>query len=144
MLNKTRTVLGSAAIAVAFAVSPMAAPTAQAAGPGYSGDMVHLVGNKKYYKRWKGNNYRACRNCGRTYAPNWVGPAIGFGTGFFVGSLLAQPRYYAPAPRYVAPGYAPRGYASRDAYCHQKYRSYNSRTGTYTGYDGRQHYCRIP
>ena len=144
MLTKIRTALGSVVLAAAVAGSPLATPVAQA-DPGYAG-MVHTVGNKNWNKgKWKGpgkaNGYY-CRNCGyrggyyRPYYNNnwWVGPAIGFGTGFFVGSILAQPRYYAPAPRGM----------SRDAYCHRKYRSYNSRTGTYTGYDGRQHYCRIP
>ena len=49
------------------------------------------------------------------------------------------PRYYAPRYYYV-PRYAPK-YGSRDAYCHARYRSYNARTGSYTGYDGKQHRC---
>ena len=27
------------------------------------------------------------------------------------------------------------------AYCSERYQSFNSRTGTYTGYDGQQHFC---
>ncbi len=30
------------------------------------------------------------------------------------------------------------------AYCSQRYRSFNAATGTYTGYDGRQHRCIAP
>jgi hypothetical protein len=70
------------------------------------------------------------------YGYNFWGPALGFGAGAFFGYVLSQPYYYAP--RY-APRYAP-VYGS-DAYCKAKYRSYNSNTGTYTGYDGRQHRC---
>jgi BA14K-like protein len=158
-LSRIRTVLGSAALVVAVAASPLtaaASPLGAPANPlvtapanadsGYGG-MVHYVGNKNWNKgKWTGPGKKSgsyCRNCGGYrsygyYGPYynnwWVGPAIGFGTGLFVGSILAQPRYYAPAPHGM----------SRDAYCHRKYRSYNSRTGTYTGYDGKQHYCRIP
>jgi hypothetical protein len=84
----------------------------------------------RYYPRY--NNYYYPRY---NYGYYW-GPAFGFGAGVLFGTLLAQPRYY----------YVPRApvYGNRDAYCHRKYRSYNSRTGTFTGYDGRQHYCRIP
>ncbi|MBN8900663.1 MAG: BA14K family protein, partial [Rhodospirillales bacterium] len=40
---------------------------------------------------------------------------------------------YAPAPRYR--------YGSHDAYCHARFRSYNSATGFYLGYDGHYHRC---
>jgi hypothetical protein len=60
-----------------------------------------------------------------------------FNYGFY-GDWYA-PRCYAPRYYYV-PRYAPR-YGSHDAYCHARYRSYNSHTGTYTGYDGKQHRC---
>lgn len=158
-LRRTRTALGGVALAAAVAASPLAAAASplgvtRAVAPAQADSgMVHYVGNKKNWNKgkWTGPGKKSgyyCRNCGyrggyyyRPYYNNnwWVGPAIGFGTGVIVGGLLTQPRYYAPAPRY----YAPRA-VNRDAYCHQKYRSYNSRTGTYTGYDGKQHYCRIP
>lgn len=62
--------------------------------------------------------------------------------------------YYpdAPEPRYQTryqSRYEP-GYASGDLepwsrewmdYCSDRYRSFNPRTGTYTGYDGRAHFC---
>ncbi len=61
---------------------------------------------------------------------------------------------YQPAPGYAAPGYAAPGYASRgyaapgyaaagrdDAYCTQRYRSYDPASGTFLGYDGVRHPC---
>ncbi len=150
MLKTTKTALSGIVMAMIVAGSTLAPPSAYA-GSGYTGGSVYYVGGNNWKKgKWTGSGNKGgyyCRNCGGRYyggygyAP-WVGPAIGFGTGLFVGTLLAQPRYYAPAPRYYGP--APRGYASRDAYCHHKYRSYNSRTGTYTAYSGKHYYCRIP
>jgi hypothetical protein len=83
---------------------------------------------------------------------------IGFGAGAILGGALAQPRYYAyePAPVYVAPapvyvepapvysysaGAAPWS-AEWYAYCDARYRSFNSRTGYFLGYDGEYHFCR--
>ena len=65
------------------------------------------------------------------------GPWVGLGAGIVVASLLTRPYYgYYPRPyRYQA------AYGNRDAYCHLRFRSYNSHTRTYTGYDGRQHRC---
>jgi hypothetical protein len=42
--------------------------------------------------------------------------------------------------------YAYQGYAASPdtAWCAQRYRSFNPATGTYLGYDGRQHVCRAP
>ena len=34
--------------------------------------------------------------------------------------------------------------SNRDAYCHAKYQSYNSITGKYTAYSGRQRTCVVP
>lgn len=77
-----------------------------------------------------------------------------------------QPTYVRPQPQYRAPTYnsnvyppAPRrsqprvvqyegGYASLEPwtagwyeYCDDRYRSFNAKTGTYRGYDGRDHFC---
>ena len=82
----------------------------------------------------RGNVNHGHWNYGGWGYPNyWVGPAIGFGTGLFLGAVLAQPRYRAPVV-------APRRY-NQDAYCHARFRSYNSYTHTYLGYDGHRHYC---
>jgi len=81
---------------------------------------------------------------------------IGLATGAIIGSALSQtsqpPRviYHTPAPIYYppAPGahrvyrgglepWSPGWYN----YCSRKFRSFNPRTGTFRGYDGRNHFC---
>ncbi|KPB02942.1 BA14K family protein [Ahrensia marina] len=78
-----------------------------------------------------------------------------------------QPTYVRPQPQYRAPSYnnsnvyppAPRksqprvvqydnGYRSLEPwtagwyeYCDDRYRSFNAKTGTYRGYDGKDHFC---
>nr|WP_321525186.1 BA14K family protein [uncultured Cohaesibacter sp.] len=55
------------------------------------------------------------------------------------------PRYYAPnPPRHYAPN--PRSIVmSRQQirHCSERYRSFNPRTGYYTGHDGRKHLCTL-
>ncbi|WP_331461909.1 BA14K family protein [Roseibium limicola] len=71
----------------------------------------------------------------------------GFVAGAFVGSVLSQPRYTAPAPVYIAP--APR-YRHRPEpwtrawyrYCSAKYRSFNPNTGYFVAYSGNHRFCR--
>ncbi|RWA79645.1 BA14K family protein [Mesorhizobium sp.] len=84
---------------------------------------------------------------------------VGLAAGALIGSALSGPRYYDPAyddgyyvDRPVRRYYAqPRVvYADRYAepwtrdwyeYCSDRYRTFNSRTGTFTGNDGEQHFC---
>ncbi|MFC4624863.1 BA14K family protein [Daeguia caeni] len=84
---------------------------------------------------------------------------IGLAAGALIGSALAQPprrvyvepqyappppppAYYPSAPRPAAykPGFQPwtPGWYN---YCANRYRSFNPNTGTYRGYDGRDHFC---
>jgi BA14K-like protein len=99
----------------------------------------------------------------------WRGWGWGVGAGFVAGAIiggaLANPYYgygpyygpgyyggpyYAPPPPvvYGAPGpavYGAPGPAAvagdAGAYCAQRYRSYDPRSGTYLGYDGVRHPC---
>lgn len=51
-----------------------------------------------------------------------------------------QPRYVRRAP--VRVGYAMEPWTREwFRYCSDRYRSFNARTGTFTGYDGQQHFC---
>ena len=68
---------------------------------------------------------------------------IGLATGAIIAGSLAQPRtvtvyedpvYYGGAPRPWTPSWY--------AYCSERYRSFNPSTGTFRGYDGRNHFCR--
>jgi hypothetical protein len=100
----------------------------------------------------------------------WVGGAVGLATGLIVGSAIANsgpvyeerryidppyepaPVYRAPRRVYVEPGYAP--YYARpvragiepwspqwERYCSYRYRTFDPRSGTYIGNDGRSHFC---
>lgn len=62
-----------------------------------------------------------------------------------------EPDYFPPAPRrgyhqprvvYAEDFGAPEPWTAEwRRYCEQRYRSFNARTGTYRGYDGRDHFC---
>ena len=81
----------------------------------------------------------------------WIGPAAGVAAGVAVGTALASPYYYGPGydeyayePYVVAtPGVGPGVVAEErdDAYCAQRFRSYDPGSGTYLGYDGLRHPC---
>ncbi len=62
------------------------------------------------------------------------GPAAGaFGAGVLLGGALAAPPpvYYQPQP----------AYDETEAYCIQRFKSYDPASGTYLGYDGLRHPC---
>jgi hypothetical protein len=67
----------------------------------------------------------------------------GFAAGAILGGLLAAPYYYGGGPFYYpGPGYY-YGPPEEDAvaYCMQRFRSYDPRSGTYLGNDGHRHPC---
>jgi hypothetical protein len=76
----------------------------------------------------------------------------GFAVGTLFGHAVAQPRYYAPGPVYVAPPppvvystpiyYAPQPWTPGwYAYCARKYESFDPASGTFLGFDGYRHMC---
>ena len=89
----------------------------------------------------------------------WGGVGAGFVAGAVIGGALASPYYgydpyYYPGPYagppgpvvYGAPGPAyavPVAPVAEDAvaYCMQRFKSYDPRSGTYLGYDGARHPC---
>jgi len=72
---------------------------------------------------------------------------IGLGLGAIIGSALSQPSQprviYRDPPRPARGGYAPWSPGWHN-YCTRKYRSFNPNTGTFRGYDGRDHFCNAP
>ncbi|QPC88412.1 BA14K family protein [Mesorhizobium sp. NBSH29] len=107
-------------------------------------------------------------NAGDRYRRHHNGDAIaagvlGLAAGAVIGSALSQPRYrepvyedeyYEPRPVYrqrrVTRVYEEPVYVRRGAepwsrewyrYCQNRYRSFDTRTGTYVGYDGNEHFC---
>jgi hypothetical protein len=98
---------------------------------GGGGNDWRRYGNRYHGHRWHG---------GRGYYyndNNWGGAAaagiIGLAAGAMIANSMNQPRYYSG-------GYGGDYYS----YCANRYRSFNPRTGTYTGYDGYQHRCVMP
>ena len=75
------------------------------------------------------------------------GAGAGLAAGAIIGGALASRPYYGYGPGYYyggAPDYyaavpAPSGNA--DAYCSQRFKSYDPASGTYLGYDGIRHPC---
>jgi hypothetical protein len=109
---------------------------------------------------WRGRGWGGRGWGGRGYG--WGG----FAAGAIIGSALASPYYYRPYAPYgyggygYGYGYYPRPYYPSYAgypppvsyygggygggsveYCMQRFRSYDPRSGTYVGYDGRRRPC---
>jgi len=88
---------------------------------------------------WHGGYYGGWRGGG------WGYYGGGFAAGAILGGLLAAPYYYGGGPYYYyapGPGYyygPPSGDAV--AYCMQRFRSYDPRSGTFLGNDGYRHPC---
>ena len=82
-------------------------------------------GGGHYYGGYRGGHYGGGWGWG------------GFAAGAVLGGLLAAPYYYGPPPGYY---YGP---PEEDAvaYCMQRFKSYDPRSGTYLGYDGYRHPC---
>jgi hypothetical protein len=81
-----------------------------------------------------------------------AGIGLGIAAGALLGGAIIASQGYPYAPGYAygpgygyAPGYAyGPGYAAGGdaiAYCQQRFRSYDPRSGTYLGYDGLRHPC---
>lgn len=143
--------LGKSIILSIAALSAVAAPLASASADswgrrGWDNDR-HWDGGRHYRHRGNGDAIAA--------------GVLGLAAGAIIGGAMAQPqpRYVQPAPVYDAPpppaDYYPRRAApvtyrggsmepwSRGWYqfCSQTYRSFNPQTGTFRGYDGRDHFC---
>lgn len=88
------------------------------------------------------------------YRHRHYGAGIGFATGLAAGAALAGSSYYYGPGYYSSPGYVVDDYYdepvvavpsaggdSDDAYCRQRYRSYDPRTRTYLNNDGNRYPC---
>lgn len=116
-------------------------------------------GPDRYYDRRPDWNRPRHRGHGDAIAAG----VIGLAAGAIIAGALAQPQrptYYAPQPRVIYEQQAPVYYRQAPArvtyqssagfepwtrpwfnYCSQRYRSFNSQTGTYRGFDGADHFC---
>lgn len=123
-----------------------------------------IPGGAYTQKRYQGHraqqNYRAPRHHQaprHIYRNNDAAAAaiIGLGVGAIIGGAIANshnnPRVIyrpAPAPRHYREQHVDRVGGSFEPwtkswyrYCSNKYRSFNATTGTFRGYDGRDHFC---
>ncbi len=145
-----------AALALALPIAAMSSSEAAPLAPSQSVAAAHvgadnsLVTEVQWRRRGYGYGYR------RGWGPG-AGVGIGLAAGALIGGAIAAgsspyygpgygygygyggPAYYpAPAPVVVAPGY---GGGDAEAYCMQRYRSYDPASGTYLNYDGNRYPC---
>jgi hypothetical protein len=124
------------------AAAPLSAPLAlqNAAAPS--------VETVQYRRGWRGGYRGGYR--GRGFGG--VGLGLGIAGAIVGGAIIASQPYgyydggYAPGYAYgpgYGPGYvvSPGGDGGEVAYCQQRFRSYDARSGTYLGFDGLRHPC---
>lgn len=145
-----------AAIAPLFTGAASAAPVS--GSPALKNSAAAPVEAVQWRRGWRGDGWSGGR---------WIGPATGFAAGAIIGGALATRPWdwgyggYAYDPGYYAypayPGYDRSYYGYEepyvevtpsaptigdpDAYCAQRFRSYDPASGTYLGYDGIRHPC---
>ena len=139
MTNLTK---GIAVAAMALSLPLMAGSSATAAplmaGSALSTASAATVSSDLTQVRWRGHGYRGG---GRYYRRGggwgWGGVGAGLAAGALIGGAIAAsqaPVYAAPAPVY--------GGDDAVAYCMQRYKSYDPRSGTYLNYDGNRYPCQ--
>ncbi|MCC2096487.1 MAG: BA14K family protein [Hyphomicrobiales bacterium] len=85
-------------------------------------------------RTWRGRGYYGRRG-GRGWTRPYYRRGHGLGAALAVGAVGAT----------IAAIIANSGYSEADyhAACDRKYKTYDLRTGTFMGYDGKRHYCRL-
>ena len=153
-MNKIAGKLSIALLAAATVIAPMSTTVAQAGGLEFYEPNQHFQYKPNRAHRWsehhgaKRHYYRHHRS--HRYNDNSDAIAlgiIGLGAAAIIGGAIANsnnPRviYRTPsAPRAVSGGKYEPWSRSWYRYCSNKFRSFNASTGTYRGYDGRDHFC---
>jgi hypothetical protein len=124
-----KTLLSSAILAIALMAPAAAAPVTALQGAATpQQDQARSVNPGMIEVGWRHgrHGWHGGHGWHRHHHRYGWGPAIGgFAAGAIVGSALASSH----------------AQASANAYCEQKYRSYDPASGTYLGYDGQRHPC---
>jgi BA14K-like protein len=147
-------------VAIGFAAGVSSFATVAAAAPGTGALAIkNAVPTNVESVQWRRGWGGGWRGGGWGYrgGGGWGGAGAAFVAGAVIGSSIASPYYYNyppyyPGPYYVAPPapviygppapvYSAPVVADDDAYCSQRFKSYDPRTGTYLGYDGLRHPC---
>ena len=129
-LTRFTSVVAALGLLASAATPVLAAPVASSAAA-----LKSTVSTPLTQVRWRGHHHGGG---GGAVAAGVIG-------GLLLGGIIASQanRYDGPAYYYDGPpGYYGPDYDSWVNYCFSRYRSFDPRTGTYVGYDGRRHYCR--
>jgi hypothetical protein len=140
MLNRMKTGLTAGLSALVLATSFVALPTvsqaAQSNLPAGSYQVADNWNNHGGDWRWRRHGYENRGRYGHRDGyyrrdNNWGGAAAAGVIGLAAGAIIANN--------------ANRSYAGDNyyEYCSARFKSFNPRTGTYTGYDGLQHRCVV-
>lgn len=130
---KFQRILRAAAIVICasapFAGSAAAAPLV--AGGGLTRDTGNIIDvgwrGHGWHHGWRHHGWRHGYRRHYGWGPDGWGPAVGgLAAGAIIGSAIANSRAQAP---------------DNDAYCSQRFKSYDPASGTYLGYDGLRHPC---
>jgi BA14K-like protein len=92
--------------------------------------------------QWHGHGHHGWNRGGRWNRGGWGWRGPGFSVG--IGAPYAYGAYGTYYDGYNGYAAVPLGQSRTDqdeAYCEQRFRSYDSESGTYLGYDGRRHPC---
>jgi hypothetical protein len=115
---------------------------------GGAGYRNYAYRGNRYYggSRYYGPRYYAGRYNWRTHGPRYRYRYRGYNH-YYGGYWYAFPWWtagYGYYNNYYDDGYAGGGYDDHVQWCLNRYRSYNPRTDTFMGYDGRRHRCNSP
>jgi hypothetical protein len=142
--------LGITLLTAATVFAPLSTSIAQAGEAEFQAQQDYYDRFGKYELQRQNRHVRNHRTySGRHDNDGLVLGIIGLGAAAIIGGAIANsnnPRviYRQPAaPRAVSGGSYEPWSRSWYRYCSNKYRSFNASTGTYRGYDGRDHFCVV-
>lgn len=138
--------LGITLLTAATAFTPLTTGIAHAGELEFRDNRMQTGQLRPYERHWDRSN-RTYRRHHRDNSDAIVLGIIGLGAAAIIGGAIANsnnPRVIyrdRPAPRVISGGDYEPWSRSWYRYCANKYRSFNASTGTYRGYDGRDHFC---